>query len=300
MNLKIKFNNYLYLFIGLIGLGTIVACQPDDFGSGNGLGTAPSNLEITATIVGQDAANPNGDGKGIVNFTASASDVITYKYIYDGKETMAPAGEATMTFSSTGVKSYDVTVVAYGAGGDSATETITVEVLVLYVAPEDLLEMLYGDSEKTWRIKAESAGHFGLGSAGETSAAWWSANPNDKAGKGTYDDRITFKSDGTYNYVTNGDIYGQASPLDADFGTSWTANSDNEYENYPVDDFSSSWELSAPSDQETLTFNGKGFHGFYVGGTHAYKIMERSETEMTIRTIGADGNAWYCILTSED
>ncbi|WP_123895917.1 PKD domain-containing protein [Aureibaculum marinum] len=300
MNLKIKFNSYLYLFIGMIGMASIIACQPDDFDNGNGLATVPSNLEITAIPVGQNTDNPYGDGSGTVNFTATASDVITYKYIYNGQEIMAPAGKATLVFSTSGVNSYDVTVEAYGAGGVSTSKTITVEVLSIYVAPDDLLEMLHGDGEKTWRIKAESNGHFGVGPANETTPVWWAASPNDKAGVGAYDDRITFKSDGTLTYVTNGDIYGQAAPLDADYGISWETNSDGEYANYPVDDFTDTWTLSAPDGQETLTFNGKGFHGFYVGGNHSYTILSRSENEMTLRTVGSDGNGWFCILTSEE
>ncbi|PIF01550.1 MAG: laminarinase [Maribacter sp.] len=260
----------------------------------------PSNLEINATIVGQDAENPYGDGSGAVNFTASASDALTYKYIYNGKEEMAPTGEFTINFSTTGINTYNVTVQAYGKADVSTTKTIEVEVLVLYTAPDDLLEMLYGNGERTWRVKAESANHFGVGPADGNSPDWWSASAYDKSGLGAYDDRITFRSDGTFTYSSNGTIYGKAPALDADYGITWEANSDSEYENYPVGGFSDTWSLTAPNGQETLGFDGNGFLGFYVGGDHDYAILERTATEMTIKTIGSDGLGWFGILTSEE
>lgn len=290
---KIKYINILFLFAIIM-----CSCEEKEYEFGDII--APSNLEINSVIVGQDTENPYGDGSGTVNFTASASDALSYKYIYNGKEEMAPTGELTINFSTTGINNYNVTVQAFGKAGVSTTETIEVEVLALYAAPDDLLEMLYGDGEKTWRVKAESVGHFGVGPADGTSPDWWAAPAYDKAGLGAYDDRITFKSDGTVTYVTNGTIYGQASALDSDYGISWEANSNSEYENYPVDAFSDTWSLTAPDGQETLTFDGNGFHGFYVSGDHSYAILERTDTEMTIKTIGADGLGWFGILTSED
>lgn len=287
--------NIYFLFLTLTFL---VSCDDKEYEFGDIV--TPSNIAISSEIVGQDTDNPYGDGSGTVHFTASATNAITYKYIYGGKETMAPSGNLTINFSTTGVTIYNVTVVAYGTAGVSSASTTQVEVLANYSPPEDLLEMLYGDGEKTWRIKAESGAHFGVGPADGNEPIWWAANAYDKAGLGAYDDRIVFKSDGTLTYQANGGIYGKSGPLDADFGVSWETNSDGEYENYPIEDFTDTWTLSAPDGQETLTFNGKGFHGFYVGGDHSYTILERSANEMTLKTIGADGLAWFCILTSKE
>ena len=290
---NLKYINILFLF-AIVVLG----CEETEYEFGDIV--APSNLVVNTVIVGQDDENPYGDGTGAVSFTASASDALTYKYVYNGKEEQAPTGELTTSFSTTGVNTYDVTVIAYGKGGVSSSKTVQVEVLAFYTAPADLLEMLYGDGTKTWRVKAESPAHFGVGPAEETTPVWWGAAPFDKADKGGYDDRITFSSDGTVTYATNGTMYGQSAVLEADYGISWEANTDNEYENYPVDDFSDTWTLTAPDGQETLTFNGNGYHGFYVGGDHSYAILARTETEMSLRTIGADGLGWFAILTSED
>ncbi len=293
-----KNSSTFYKTIFLVFAILLMSCEENNYEFGDIV--APSDLQVTADIQGLDTDNPYGDGTGKVSLTASASNAITYKFIYSGKEEMAPSGELEVSFSTVGINTYDITVQAYGTAGTSSTETIQIEVLATYEPPEDLLEMLYGDGEKTWRVKAESGGHFGVGPADGTSADWWSANAYDKADLGAYDDRITFKSDGTVTYVTNETIYGQSGPLFADFGTSWDENSNGEYENYPVSDFTDTWELTAPDDQETLTFNGYGFHGFYVGGDHSYQIISRTDTEMFVKTIGDDGLGWFGILTSED
>jgi hypothetical protein len=42
---------------------------------------APTSLKVTAEIVGKTTAKPNGDGSGKVNFTSTADNAISYKYI---------------------------------------------------------------------------------------------------------------------------------------------------------------------------------------------------------------------------
>ena len=48
-----------------------------------------------------------------------------------------------------------------------------------------------------------------------------------------------------------------------------------------------------------INFTGNGFAGFYVGGSHSYTITYRSSTEMYLKTIGFDNNAWYVKLTNQ-
>ncbi len=263
---------------------------------------APSNVQITAEIVGADDANPYGDGTGVVRFTATATNAITYKFIHNGAESMVPAGTKTYNFGKTGTFKYAVTVVAVGTAGVTSSATEEVEVLALYAAPADLLTMLTADATRTWRIKAEGTGHFGVGPADGDSPAWWAAAPYDKDGLGAYDDRFIFNIDGTFTHVTNGTMYGKADPMttDLDGDQGMEPNGDAEFVNYPYDDYSESWSLSAPGGQETLTFSNIGNHGFYVGGDHSYAILSRTANEMSIRTVGAGGLGWFGILIAED
>lgn len=292
--------NLKYLIGLFLSMAFFASCEEETYEFGDII--APSNLQIAAQIIGQDTDNPFGDGSGTVNFTATASNVITYKFVYDGAESMAPAGKKTFNFGNTGTHKYAVTVIAIGKGGVTSSKTIEVEVLALYAPPADLLTMLTADSSRTWRLKAEGTGHFGVGPADAVSPIWWAAAPYDKEGNGAYDDRFIFNIDGTFTHITNGTAFGKADPMTNDLNgdQGLTPNGDNEFINYPLDDYSETWALSAPGGQETLTFSNIGYHGFYVGGDHSYAILARSANEISLRTVGADGLGWFAILIADE
>ena len=71
-----NFKNYFILVASLI---LSISCQEDDKDFGDL--SAPTNLNVTVDIQGQSTANPNGDGSGIVTFTTTADNAISYKYI---------------------------------------------------------------------------------------------------------------------------------------------------------------------------------------------------------------------------
>ena len=73
-NIKFLFKT---VFIAIATL--LVGCEEENYEFGDLI--APNNLVVNAEIVGASAENPNGDGSGVVNFTAAADDAITYKYI---------------------------------------------------------------------------------------------------------------------------------------------------------------------------------------------------------------------------
>lgn len=293
---NIKYITGLFLLFALV----FTSCEKavdKDFGDI----VAPSNVQITAMVVGQDESNPFGDGSGTVTFSATATDVITYKFVFDGVESMAPAGTKTYNFGKTGTHKYTVSVVAIGTAGVTSTSSVEVEVLTLYSPPADLLTMLTADATRTWRLKAEAAGHFGVGPVDADSPIWWGAAPFDKDGLGAYDDRFVFNVDGTFTHITNGDMYGKAAPMTTDLAgdQGLTPNDDAEFINYPFDDYTEGWSLSAPGGVETLTFSNIGNHGFYVGGDHSYVILSRSANEMHLRTVGVGGLGWFAILIAD-
>lgn len=289
---NIKYILGIFLLISFV----FTSCEEDDKEFGDLI--TPSNITITAQIKGKTATNPFGDGSGEVTFTAKADNVITYKFIHDGADFMAPSGIKKFNFSKTGTFKYTVTVVAVGTGGTTTSKSIEVEVFAAYNPPADLIAMLHAGGTRTWRIKAEAAGHFGVGPADSNAPIWWAAGPNDKAGKGAYDDRFIFNINNDFTHVTNNTIFGKTGPVAADLGGArgLTPNTDGEYENYPYPNYTVKWSLSAPGGIETLTFTGVGFHGFYVGGNHSYKIISRSANEMILRTVGADGLGWFVIF----
>ncbi|QHI35325.1 Beta-glucanase [Kordia antarctica] len=304
--------NLKNIFTSLLGILLLtVSCQDDEATVGDLL--TPTNLQVTAVIVGQDANNPNGDGSGVVNFTASADDTITYRFVYEANQQTDPAGTALFTFSNLGLNSYTVTVIAFGTGGISTSTTITVDVLATYAPPMELIDKLVGTSSRSWRIKSEQQGHFGLGPVGgSVPTEWYGAGPEEKVGVGMYDDRYIFNADGTFTFVTNntnddpttdisGTVFGRASFIDELGGSGGNPNGDD-IENLPYDDFSETWALIAPGGVETITLTGNGFIGYYTGGSHTYEIFDRSvPNELVLRT--TDGNSgfdWWFIITSAE
>lgn len=303
---------YLYVFLLLTAV-MVVSCQEDDASIGDII--APSNLQVVAENVGVDADHPYGDGSGVVNFTASANNAITYKIIASESQQITPSGFASVPFTSpnSGIFNYQVVVIAYGTGGISTSTTIEVEVFVDYAPPADLLQLLYGDGSKTWRIKSEQPGHFGLGPVGgNIPAEWYGAGPEDKAGVGMYDDRYIFNSDGTFTHITNntndepttntsGTVFGRKNLIDELNGPGGTPDGDDIF-NYPYNDYSGKWQISAPGGTETITLSETGFIGYYTGGSHQYRIFDRSVPNELILTT-ADGNGdfnWWFIITSEE
>ena len=81
----------------------------------------------------------------------------------NGQEFLVPGGRQTITFSTTGLSTYEIIVAAIGPGGIISTAAVNAEVLVLYSPPAELLDKLHGGATKTWRIKNEAGAHFGLG-----------------------------------------------------------------------------------------------------------------------------------------
>ena len=70
--------NILYISLAVLVFSSVLSCQKED--QEFGAIVTPTNLAINFEIVGQDSANPNGDGTGSVNFTATADNAIAYRF----------------------------------------------------------------------------------------------------------------------------------------------------------------------------------------------------------------------------
>lgn len=290
---------FKYIIYSLLAMFLVVtSCQEEDLTFGDV--TAPSNLQIAVEIEGADATNPNGDGSGVANFSATADNAISYQYIYNGARTSAPNGMQSYNFAVLGLNTYSVTVIAYGTGGASSSKTIDVDVLSLYEPPADLITMLTGDSSRTWRIKSETGSHFGLGPVGGDFNQWYQAGPDEKAGLGMYDDRYVFNIDGTFTHITNGTVFGREVLIDELNGSGAGTQNGADIENYPYEDYTAQWFLTAPGGVETLSLTGIGFLGYYIGGNHNYKIVSRSANEMSVQSTDGNGEFdWGFILIAE-
>ena len=282
------------------------SCESEEYELGELVN--PSNLTVTVELQGQDVDNPFGDGSGVVTLSAIASDAITYKFVINEVEYLQPSGVLTTQFSNIGTNTYEVQVIASGTAGLMTESFINIEVLYSYQPPADLVQsLLIGN----WREMAESDGHIGVHDAGSfhdgvnTFPEWYSATPFQQSSTGMYDDRIVFFEDGTAEFFTQGSIFGNALALENDFSGSQglTPNQYGEHPYYPADDFIFSWNISEDEDGNLiLNFTGNGFTGNYVGGNHEYIITYRNSdsSELYLKTIGLDTNAWYAKITNQE
>lgn len=300
-----KYNLSLFILSMLV----FSSCQDEDQEFGDII--TPTNILITADIVGVDATNPNGDGSGTVNFSATADNTISYKFVYNGIETSSPTGKMTYNFAVLGLSTYTVTVVATGTAGVASSADIQVDVLSTYAPPAELLDKLHGGTSKTWRVKSEKSQHFGLSDVGGPAFQHYGAGVDEKAGVGMYNDRYIFNIDGTFTHITDGtndtggddpsgDVFGRNGLVDELGATGGNVNGDD-VENLPFNDYSESWFVTAPGGLETITISGLGFIAYYTGGDHTYQIIDRSvPNELLLKTTdGNNGFDWWFVITSD-
>ncbi|MBX9887712.1 MAG: family 16 glycosylhydrolase [Flavobacteriaceae bacterium] len=302
--------------VSVFALLLMVNCQDDNLSFGT-LG-APTNLSVSVEITGKTAALPNGDGSGIVKFTSTANDAISYKYIYgDGVTENSPGGIAEHGFTTVGVNTYTVTVVAYGKGGIATNQTINVTVFSDF-SDEKSTQLLTGGSAtgKKWYIAASEKGHLGVGqNDGDATknyfANYYQADPFEKATSCFYDgdytfslvnDRIEYKQDNkgntffhnSYKSVGGGVNGGDDACLP--YSTTGTK----------IVALSPSTSVVSKNPAETrittgtiMNFSDGGFMGYYAGATQ-FEILSITDNRMVVRLVQANNVAlaWYLVFTT--
>ena len=301
----LKYNKYLIII--LVGFQLFFSgCGEDNYKLGDLI--TPTNLDITYEVVGVDAENPYGDGSGAVNFSATATDYITFNFQFgDGKDgKIKQDGKVTHVFSKNGVNTYNVTVLAVGTGGITTSKTIQVEVFSSFTDDEALL-FLTGGSSKTWYWAADQPGHTGLGpnfeDPGKTYAAWYNAAPFEKECMYGAEFVFTKTSDGMTFEQTAGVAFIPGTYAgkigvgpDACYGEDVVPSI------YGVKNVSFSPSSSIATEAggyrgTTMTFSNGGFMSWYVGKS-AYEIIQVTNNLLKVR-VEEDGTfAWYHTFTS--
>lgn len=297
----------------------LFACQEDE----PSLDTivVPSGLDV-ATVV-------STDGSGIVEFTASAENAITYTYKFsDGQTVVAPDGKATRRFTLVGLNTYNYTVIAYGAGGVSSSALYRVDVesdfsdfqAIEFLTGGDLDDegVAAAGASKTWYLAASEPAHLGVGATFSFLQdqfwfpAFFSTAPfercgDDNSGNCLCNDELTFTLNTTGNQLTyqlnnNGgtffnaahqDIVGGPGDEDACFEFDTSGTSIISLAPTEVD-----WSLvpdpAFNSRGTVMNFSDDAFMGYYVSSS-SYEILEITEDFLHVRTFdGKDPNlAWY-------
>lgn len=316
--MKYYYNILIILMLGI----ALQSCQDDDTEFGKVI--APTNLVVNFTLQGANTANPNGDGTGIVNFTATADNALNFSYDFgDGRSSSVFDGTVEHRFVELGVITYSVTVTATGTGGAATTETVLVSVLSTFDDAE-AKDFLTGGSSKTWYWSVSENGHWGVGPTnligGQAPAAYYTPAffPVPAFGRYCndltecfYEDQMIFTKVGnnvTYELENFGATYFHNTYI-AQFGGPTAINTTNADECLPFTapapgmvTFTPTTNTDVPVDQSRKTsiiLPNNSFLSWYVGSSE-YEILSISANRMVLRTVQANDPAlaWYHTLTT--
>ena len=193
--------NYLNAIVLALSFVLTYACSSGG-GDGDGDSTPtnpvvimPSNLEVEVTIVGLDNNNPNGDGSGVVQFTVTATNAITYGFKYDDDSIVQnSSGQFEYEFSEMGENIYTASFYAYSSTGHSVSKF---ETFTVYVEPE----LVWSDEFDVDGAVASS--NWTAETIPPNSGSWFNGE------KQHYTDRLdnAYVSDGTLKIVAKKETY---------------------------------------------------------------------------------------------
>lgn len=310
--------NIRYVFSLFVAFSLVLtSCQEEKYSLGD-LG-APSNIVISTEVVGQNTSNPNGDGSGDVNITVNGDNVLSYKIGYnDVTDLTSPLSLSLMTsnkvtkkFTTLGVHTYRITVVAYGTGGSSTNVTKEVTVKSTFSPDASTITYLTNDSDKTWVVDKSIPGHFGVGpwSTSSTGPDWWSAAIDEKVLCCNCFYTTTFKfsknsSSNTYTLqVTNPD---GAFTKTGDLASIPGIPASGAEGCYPYGGGTSTFSFVPPSSgvsfatmnkQTAIQLDGTTTYIGYGALQREFQFISISANSMYLRVQGTEtGNAWYLKL----
>ena len=317
-------NVHIVLFSVLI---TFFSCQENKYEIGNVI--IPSNITVSMEVVGQDGANPNGDGTGFVIFTAKADNVTNYQFDFgDGKKNVDPTGVIRHRYTEVGVNTYTVIINATGTGGlgSSITTEVTIFSSFSDVEAENILtgsanEQDFGSSKK-WYWQANRSGHVSLGPVSDdygngefAYGAWWPGPDAWDDEKGCmYDNEFIFTrtADGLTFEQTTGPAF-----VPGTYAGFLGIGKDQCHDDTVATDMFGVKNVSiVPSESKaalegsydtkdyrgtTFEISDGGFMGWFVG-SGTYDIVYITNDELMVRVIedpaSGAGAAWYHRFTS--
>jgi len=307
-----RFLKYFFYFI--LFTGVMSSCKKQEIHMGDL--TAPSNIVINATIIGQDANHPDGDGSGDVDIKLSGNNVLAYYIDYNAADGVSPelltTGETTKKYTSIGVNKYRITVVAYGKGASATTVTKDIQLRSDFTPDAGIVNDLVGTGSKTWSVNKDVPAHFGVGpwSPASVTPEWWSAAPNEKVSccNCFYTATFTFSKDaasGTYSlkvasptgaFTKTGSLAGglPGIPASGAEGCYDYAGGTSTFSFVPS---GSGIAASAPSTKTAILLAGNNTYIGYGAVQKEYEILSITPTSMKLRVRGTEtGNAWYLVL----
>ena len=310
---KITMTQYTKYCLAFVLLLLIGSCKKKEYSMGNL--TAPTEVTINTTIVGQDATHPNGDGSGDVVISLTGKNVLSYNIDYDASDGISfaflPTGKVTRKYTKVGLNTYRITVVAYGPGASSTTITKDIQVRSDFAPDPSIVTNLTGTGSKTWIVDKSIPGHFGVGPWGATSVTpeWWSAGINEKVNccNCFYTASFTFTKVSSTSYTLaaatpdgaftkTGSLAGglPGIPASGEEGCYSYAGGTSSFSFAPS---GSGIAASTPSTKTAIVLNGNNTFIGYGAVQKEYEILSITATSLYLRVQGTEaGNAWYLKL----
>lgn len=312
--------NIKYIIGLFLTLVFFVGCEEERYEFGDI--SAPSNAQIADPVIqGQnldDIELMNGDGTGIVTFTATSDNVISYNFNFgDGNNEVSPSGKITHRYTKVGVNTFTVIVSAIGTGGVTSTTSKEVTVYSSFkdAEAEDILSGGVIGEGKKWYWAADKPLHVGMGPATGDWEEWWSGiQPWDAEKSCMYDDEFVFTK--TADGITFEQTAGQAF-IPGTYAGLIGVDGDTCHDDtvattmYGVKNvalFPSGTNAALEGSYNELPYRGTafeisdgGFMGWYAG-TSTYDIISMDENYMRVRIVEdpatGSGAAWYQLFTS--
>ena len=91
----------------------------------------PTNLNVSVEIVGKSSSKSYGDGSGVVNVTATATNAVRYGFAVDGGTEQASSNGAYQFIfnSEEGIEAHEIKVFAYSSTNNAINETENVAIV---------------------------------------------------------------------------------------------------------------------------------------------------------------------------
>lgn len=170
------------------------------------------------------------------------------------------------------------------------------------------IRRLTSGSSKTWRFASDMPGHLGCGEPGSDGLGWWSAQPEEKASSGMYDNRFTFTDNGTsdggqytFNPGDAGTIYVNTGITSLPPYSDANTNDGNDY-SAPAQVQETTFTLTTEGTDMFITFPAGTLMGYvpFVEAYNSPKFKVRSMSADAIELSVDNGSiAWHYILGPE-
>ena len=198
-------------------------------------------------------------------------------------------------FLVTELSSKEVKLASQNAPNGDGTISWLYNFVTAGASPIDLLAGTAATG-KAWVLDTEAKGHLGCGESVDNPAGWWSANANEKAGTGLYDDAITFFPDGKYVYDS-----GEDGKMYINWGV--TVIGPNPGAEPDIDIEQADVESTFTFDGETITLAANTPMVYVpsdlVWGTPVFHVTELTETTLVV-VAENPGCYWQMIFKARD